>query len=187
MMPDQKAGAGQGPRSARAPRRITADYLQRAALHYLERYSVPAAQLRRVLARKIAASCRHHGEDPEQHAAALDAVVARCAAAGLVDDRRFAEARAASLRRKGQSSRAIAARLGAKGVARELAGELARAEAGAERSAALVAARRRRIGPWREAGQRAACRQKDLAALARLGFDFATARAVIDGNADEEA
>lgn len=186
-MADQQAESGQGPRPARAPRRITADYLQRAALHYLERYSVPAGQLRRVLARKIAASCRHHGEDPARHTAALDAVVARCVATGLVDDRRFAEARAATLRRKGQSSRAVAARLTAKGVSRELAGELAVADAGDEKAAALVAAKRRRLGPWREAGQRAASRQKDLAALARLGFDFATARSVIDGDPEGEA
>lgn len=186
-MADPNAGPGPGPRPARAPRRITADYLQRAALRYLERYSVPAEQLRRVLARKITMSCRHHGEDPALHAAALDAVIARCVATGLVDDRRFAEGRVATLRRKGQSSRAVVARLAAKGVSRELASELATAEAGEDMAAALVAARRRRLGPWREPAQRAACRQRDLAALARLGFDFATARAVIDGEAESEA
>jgi regulatory protein len=148
---------------------------------------VPAGQLRRVLARKIVMSCRHHGEDPACHAAALDAVIERCVATGLVDDRRFAEARAATLRRKGQSSRAVTARLAAKGVARELASELAAADASEEQAAAQVAAKRRRLGPWREAGQRAACRQKDLAALARLGFDFATVRSVIDGDPDVEA
>ncbi|MGX5733477.1 regulatory protein RecX [Bosea thiooxidans] len=185
-MADQTTRPGQGPRPARAPRRITADYLQRAALHYLERYAAPAGQLRRVLARKIAMSCRHHGEDPALHTAALDAVIARCVATGLVDDRRFAEGRAATLRRKGQSSRAVAARLAAKGVSRELASELAMAEAGEEKAAALVAAKRRRLGPWRDAAQRGACRQKDLATLARLGFDFATARSVIDGDAEGE-
>jgi len=185
-MADPHAGPGQGARPARAPRRITADYLQRAALHYLERYSAPAEQLRRVLARKIAASCRHHGDDPALHAEALDTVIARCVATGLVDDRRFAEGRAATLRRKGQSSRAVAARLAAKGVLRELASELAVAEPGEEKAAALVAARRRRLGPWRRAAQRAACRQKDLATLARLGFDFATARSVIDGDPEGE-
>lgn len=186
-MADQETRPGQGPRTIRAPRRITAEYLQRTALHYLERYSVPAAQLRRVLARKVSVSCRHHGEDPALHTAALDAVIARCIASGLVDDRRFAEARAATLRRKGQSSRAVAARLAAKGVARDLVGELTTADVGEEMAAARVAARRRRLGPWREAAQRAACRQKDLAALARLGFDYATARCVIDGEAEMEA
>jgi len=186
-MADPETGPGHGPRKTRIPRRITADYLQRAALYYLERYSVPSAQLRRVLARKIAASCRHHGEDPALHTAALDDVVARCVSTGLVDDRRFAEARAATLRRKGQSSRAVAARLAAKGVSRDLVGELASAGADEELTAARAAARRRRLGPWREAAQRAASRQKDLAVLGRLGFDFATARAVIDGETEIES
>ena len=70
----------------RAPRRISADYLQRAAMHYLERYAAPAAQLRRVLARKVHLSCRHHGLDPATFDPMLDEVVARCVASGLVDD-----------------------------------------------------------------------------------------------------
>lgn len=183
-MSDSDRFPGQGARPARAPRRISADYLQRAALHYLERYAAPAAQLRRVLARKIAASCRHHGEDPALHTEALDQVVARCVSSGLVDDRRFAEARAATLRRKGLSSRSVAARLAAKGVARDLARESASTDADQEIAAARAAAKRRRLGPWRRRDDRAACRQKDLAALARLGFGYATACAVIDGEAE---
>lgn len=180
-MTDQRGG---GARPVRVPRRITPDYLQRAAMHYLERYSAPAAQLRKVLARKIAQSCRHHGDTTAAHEAALEEVVARCVASGLVDDRRFAEARAATLRRKGQSQRAVAAKLAAKGVSRELVGEIAAAAAVDELAAARVAARRRRLGPWRAEDGRAAFRQRDLAALARLGFDYATARAVIDGEAE---
>lgn len=120
-MMEQGDRRGQGTRPVRAPRRITPDYLQRAAMHYLERYSAPSAQLRRVLARKIALSCRHHGDDPAAHAQALDEVVARCLSSGLVDDQRFAEARAATLRRRGRSARAVAATLTAKGVGRDLA------------------------------------------------------------------
>lgn len=186
-MTDSERLPGQGPRPARAPRRITADYLQRAALYYLERYAAPAAQLRRVLARKIAASCRHHGDDPALHIEALDDVVARCVSSGLIDDRRFAEARAATLRRKGQSSRTVLAKLAAKGVARDLAGEFASTDLDTEIAAARIAAKRRRLGPWRRQEDRAASRQKDLAALARLGFAYATARAVIDGDAEGES
>jgi len=183
-MTDKGDRRGEGARPARAPRRITPDYLQRAALHYLERYSAPAAQLRRVLARKIVLSCRHHGEDPATHMQALDDVVARCVSSGLVDDRRFAEARAAALRRKGQSQRAVAAKLAAKGVSRELVGEVAAVEAVDELASARTAARRRRLGPWRASERRTEFRQKDLAALTRLGFGYATARAVIDGETE---
>ncbi|MDP3318109.1 MAG: regulatory protein RecX, partial [Bosea sp. (in: a-proteobacteria)] len=61
-------------------------------MHYLERYAAPAAQLRRVLARKVALSCRHHEQDPAAFEVMLDEVVARCVASGLVDDQRFAQA-----------------------------------------------------------------------------------------------
>lgn len=186
-MADQSASRGPGPRTARAPRRITAAYLRRAALHYLERYSVPAAQLRKVLARKIAVSCRHHREEPSLHTALLDEVVAQCVALQLVDDRRFAEARAATLRRKGLSGRAVAGKLAAKGVERELAAEMSDTGTDTELAAARIAARRKRLGRWRrrdEAQNDPASRQRDLAVLARLGFSFAVARTVLD---EEEA
>ncbi len=177
---------GQGARPTRAPRRITPDYLQRAAMHYLERYSAPAAQLRRVLARKISLSCRYHGEDPALHATALDDVVARCVSSGLVDDQRFAQARAATLRRRGRSARAVAATLTAKGVKRELAERASSVGDEEELIAARKAARRKRLGPWSR-GDRAASRQKDLAALARAGFSIAIVRAVVDGAGDEDS
>ncbi|WP_306226418.1 regulatory protein RecX [Bosea beijingensis] len=184
-MAGQDDRRGQGASPARAPRRITPDYLQRAALHYLERYSAPAAQLRRVLARKVALSCRHHGEDPAAHAATLDEVVSRCIASGLVDDQRFAEARAATLRRRGRSARAVAATLAAKGVGRELAARASNVGDEEELAAARKAARRKRLGPWSR-GDRGASRQKDLAALVRAGFTITVARAVIDGRGDED-
>ncbi|SFI07344.1 regulatory protein [Bosea sp. OK403] len=167
------------------PRRITPDYLQRAAMHYLERYAAPAAQLRRVLERKVVLSCRHHGDEPGGFSDLLDDVVARCVASGLVDDRRFAEARAASLRRRGQSARAVAAKLAAKGVTRDLATEASATEPEDELAAARIAAKRKRIGRWGK-GDRVASRQKDLAALARAGFSMAIARAVIDEAGDED-
>jgi regulatory protein len=168
----------------KAPRRITADYLQRAAMHYLERYAAPSAQLRRVLQRKIIMSCRHHGDEPGRFDAILDDVVARCVSSGLVDDARFAEARANTLRRRGQSGRAVMAKLAAKGVSRELAECHSATDEDQELAAARIAARRKRLGPWSR-GDRAANRQKDIAALARAGFRMNIARTVIDDAGEE--
>lgn len=167
----------------RVPRRISPDYLQRAAMYYLERYAAPAEQLRRVLQRKIIASCRHHGQNPSDFSEMRDDVVARCVGAGLVDDARFAEARAATLRRRGQSGRAVAAKLSAKGVERALVSRVVESGDTAEIDAARIAAKRKRIGPWRHP-DREFDRQKEMAALARAGFSMTIARAVID--ADEE-
>jgi regulatory protein len=173
------------PRSERrAPHKISFDYLQRAAMHYLQRYAAPSAQLRRVLRRKVILSCRHHGDELDAFDAMLDEVVAKCVSSGLVDDRRFAEARAATLRRKGQSARAVAARLMAKGVAEDLAAQQGAATEEQELAAARIAARRKRLGPWSR-GDRGANRQKDLAALGRAGFSMTIARAVIDSAGED--
>lgn len=178
-------GGEAAPGERPVPKRITADYLRRAALYYLERFSVPAAQLQRVLLRKVERSCRHHGQAPQAFRTMVEEIVASCVASGLVDDRRFAEARAQSLRRKGRSARAVAAGLATKGVDRGLVAEVVVAYEEAELEAARVAAKRKRLGPWSR-GDRAEQRQKHIAALARAGFSLAIARAVID-DAGEEA
>lgn len=172
------------PQERRAPKRITAEYLRRAAMHYLERHAAPAVQLRRVLQRKVERSCRHHGLDPAAFQEMVEEVVGACVASGLVDDRRFAEARAASLRRKGRSARAVSAGLAVKGVARELVAATVQATEEDEYAAARIAARRKRLGPW-SSGDRTALRQKHIAALARAGFSPGIARAVVDGTGDE--
>jgi regulatory protein len=176
---DEERVSGERP----APRRIDVAYLRRAALYYLERYSVPAAHLQRVLLRKVERSCRHHGQDPQTFREAVDKIVASFVASGLVDDRRFAEAQAQSLRRKGRSTRAVAAGLAAKGVGRDVVAETIVSDEAVELDAARVAARRKRLGPWSR-GDRAALRQKHIAALARAGFSLAIARAVIDDAGD---
>lgn len=167
----------------RPPRPVTEAYLERAALAYLERYSSSTENLRRVLRRKVQNRCRLRGEDPEDVLALVDPVVARTISAGLVDDGRYAEGRVASLRRRGASARGIGAKLAAKRVGRETVATALAGEDGDERAAAETLARRRKLGPYRP-GERAAFRQKDLAVLARAGFPFDVARAVIDGEAD---
>ena len=152
------------------------------AIAYLARYATSEENLRRVLRRKVARRCRLRGEEPAPFGPMIDDVVRRMARSGLVDDRRFAEARAATLRRRGGSTRAIAAKLEAKGIGREVIAAIL-ADAPAEDVAARALARRRRIGPWRSA-DRDAHRARDLAVLARAGFGYGIARAVIDGDPD---
>lgn len=178
----------------RPPRPITEDYLQRAALHYLERYSSSVENLRRVLRRKVRRSCHHHGTPPEAHEAEIEAVIGRCLRVGHLEDARYAEMRAETLRRRGLSTRMILAKLAEKGVASDLASAAlqavdARAETqdgetgDADEDAARTFARRRRLGPYRRA-DREERRDRDLAALARGGFAFEIARRIIDSEPD---
>jgi len=102
-------GPGSRARGRRAGRPVTSEDLESLALDYLARFASSAANLRRVLRDKVERSARLHGTNREAGLAAIDRLVERLAAAGDVDDRRFAEGRAASLFRRGASRRAIAA------------------------------------------------------------------------------
>ncbi len=167
------------------PRKVTPAYLQRAALAYLERYASSAENLRRVLKRKVDKRCRLRDEDPAEFQEMIDEVVAKSLRTGLIDDNRYAEARIATLRRRGGSARAIQAKLSAKGVDRStIAAVLESGEEDDEEKAAHALARRRKLGPYRP-GERAPYRDKDLAALVRAGFRFDVARNVIDGDRED--
>lgn len=163
--------------------------LEKAALHYLERYASSAEGLRRVLRRRVERAAREGRCDPDEANGWIDEIVGRFAGSGLVDDRSFAEGRAASLRRRGESARLIAARLRQKGVDAELVAEVLAGEDGddrdaAERAAAERLARRRRLGPYRPEEQRSARRERDLEAFARAGFSYEIAVAVVDSDGD---
>jgi regulatory protein len=166
------------------PRRVTPAYLTRAALAYLERYASSTENLRRVLKRKVEKRCRLRGEDPSEFQDMIEDVIARALRSNLVDDTRYAEARIATLRRRGGSARAITAKLAAKGVAKDTIAEALSGEADDEHAAAYALAKRHKLGPYR-LKDRKGHREKDLAALARAGFNFDLARRVVDGEAED--
>ena len=156
------------------------DSLRQAALAHLARYSTTQAGLLRVLGRRIDRWARLADAAPQTVAACLHAaraVVVRLAAIGAVDDAAFAAGRTRALHRAGRSRRAIAAHLQAKGVPPDLA--VIPHDPDAELAAALLYAGRRRIGPFR-AERDPAQRPRDLARLARAGFDAAVAHRALD-------
>ena len=163
---------------------IGPELLERWALGYLARYASSAENLRRVLVRRVR---RHAPDSAQQVREQIDAIVARYQESGLLDDAVYAAARAASLHRRGDSLRAIRARLAAKGVASETAADavsgLRDSISDPDIAAACAFARRRRLGPFRR-GE--AERQRELAAFARAGFSRRVAEAVL-ACADEEA
>ena len=118
--------------------------------------------------------------------AAIEGVIDRLKKAGAVSDAAFAENRAKSLIRGGQSHRAVQARLVAKGVAPEVARAASVCDAENELAAALVLARKRRIGPYRTAEDTdAAARMKAMGSLARAGFSRAVAKQALDMSREE--
>lgn len=174
-----------GPAGRKPPKRVTLPYLENAALHYLERFASSTANLRRVLMRKVERSAQAHGTDREEGARWVEELIARYQRSGLLNDETYARMRAESLHRRGSSTRAIREKLASKGIDRDEADKALESleedvEGDLNLSAALALARRRRLGPYRLPEQRAAHREKDLAALGRAGFAYDIARRVVD-------
>lgn len=169
--------------SRKKPRKVSAAYLERAALHYLERYASSSANLRRILMRRVLKSAEAHGTDPDEGARMIDALIRRYQETGLLDDAGYSRMRAVSLHRRGASARMTRMKLAAKGVAADdidaALDSLAETVKEPDLAAAVNYARRRRIGPWRKA-DRAEHRERDLAALGRQGFGYEIAAKVID-------
>ena len=163
--------------------------LERWALGYLGRYASSAENLRRVLLRRVR---RQGGGDAALRAVdpAIDALIARYRAVGLIDDAAYAAARARSGLARGHSLRRIAAGLAAKGIDREDAttavAALREGDGDPDLAAACAFARRRRLGPYRGGANAPEDRRRDLAAFARGGFTRQVAVAVL-GCADAAA
>jgi regulatory protein len=163
--------------------RVDAAVLEKAASFYLERYASSAENLRRVLLRRVAKAGRGDADIMAEGRALIEALLVRYVAAGLLDDKRYAEAKAAGLARGGASRFQIRGKLLRKGVARD---EVERAVTaldergeGSERAAAAALIRRKRLGPYRRPEDRAAFAAKDLAALARAGFAIGLAQRLL--------
>lgn len=170
-------------RFPRQPPAVTPAALEAAALHYLERYASSVENLRRVLMRRIERAVRAGVVEREEGRARVAAVVERLQARRLIDDAAYADGRARSLSRQGRSRAVIKRTLAAKGVVSDAidAALDTLADSGeTDVQAAVRFARRRRLGPFRAAKERAAKRDRDLAALGRAGFSYEVARRVVD-------
>jgi len=155
--------------------------LERAALDYAARYATTRAKLAAYLRRKL----RERGWEGDSPPP-VEALVERFAERGYVDDRAFATARADSLLRRGYGVRRIAMALRTAGIDAETSGALCgRIDAGAEQ-AAMLYARRKRIGPF--AGRRPDVTEKRrwIAAMARAGHPLDLVLRVLGGEPEEE-
>lgn len=166
------------------PRKITKQRLHNIALHHLQRYASSAENLRRVLERRVYKAGRHRDTDLKQAKEWIAEVVEALVRSDAVDDSRFAEGKATTMIRRGQSPSKIRAYLASKGVARDVVDDaLISAEetfGDPEWQAAQAYARRRKIGPYRTVAISPDIRQKEMAALGRAGFSYDMARRIVD-------
>ncbi|WP_062014437.1 regulatory protein RecX [Aureimonas sp. AU4] len=173
------------PPARKPPRPVSREWLFRAAAFYLERYSSSSGNLRRVLQRKVLKRTRERGEEASDFQALVDETVAHFVELKLLDDQAYAEARVATLRRKGTSLSRTRMKLIEKGVDAETAQAALGRDETPEAEAAQRLVRRRRLGPYRTR-ERDERRDRDIAAVMRAGFSFRDAAAAVDGTAEED-
>ncbi len=151
---------------------LDAAALDRLALRYVERFATTRGKLVDYLRRKV----RERGWDGPS---ADPAVVAdRMVDLGYVDDRAFAEAKAASLTRRGLGGGRVTMALRQARVGDEDAAAVRPAVAAGAVDSALSFARRKRIGPFAITPADRPLREKQIGAMVRAGHSFALARRI---------
>jgi len=171
----------------------TAETLREAALRHLARFAATEQGLAQILERAVMRWARKYasqgGESERIEAqratsrAMIDAIVGDMRRIGALDDAAFARSRSKTLTRTGRSRRAVAASLAQKGIDAETLGEAMEEALGHrhdesarehELGAALILARKRRLGPFRREDADEASgpeqHQRALAVFARAGF-----------------
>ncbi len=145
---------------------------------HMARYASTRTGLTRVLERRIdnwAKRARRSGDRDTINAqvaaakAMIDPIVVKLVAVGVIDDVGFAASRSRRLTREGHSGRAVQAHLAAKGVPPAIARAAVVPDAEREFGACLVAAKKRRLGPF-GAGITPELKRREMATLARGGF-----------------
>lgn len=178
--------------------------LREAALAHLARFATTEQGLRQVLDRRLrrwgvrASRAGLPNEDIESAIAslrpAIDGIVASMTDLGAVDDAGYARNRALSLTRTGRSRRAVEAHLANKGVDQDTTREALNDSLGersdssaqeTELAAALVLARKRRLGPFQRPDREEEDPLKALGVFARNGFSRDVAQSVLDMDSDE--
>jgi regulatory protein len=165
--------ASRRPRKPRPP--LDEAKLNELMLAYVAKFATSRAKLAAYLGRKIRERGWAGASEPP-----VDAMVAKAARVGFVDDAAFALGKARSLTARGYGARRVNQALHAAGID-ESDGEAARGHAREEAvEAALRFAKRRRIGPFAASAVESKDKEKQLAAMLRAGHGFRLAKAILD-------
>lgn len=168
-----KSGVKVPNKPRRAPPPLDSEKLRELALRYVGKYATTRAKLRAYLSRKI----RERGWDGRE-APDLERLADRFGELGLIDDGAYALAKARSLGARGYGKRRLTDQLRHAGVDEaDQAEAAAHADEGAV-EAALMLARRRRIGPFATQVPDPKQREKWIGTMVRAGHGFTLARMI---------
>ena len=185
-------------KTAQKMKKLTAKYLERAAIHYLGRYSSSEANLRKILEKKAKRRIPDDEDAPEDLSAWIDAIIIKCREYGYVNDAQYGRIRANTLARRGWGERRILRDMTFKGVDEDLAKEvlatLQEEEGISDQSSALLLARKRKVGPYRRGpalddlpqDEKMKLERREMGIFARAGFGLYVARTIIHASDADE-
>ena len=177
-------------RRQKIPPKVSASSIENAALHYLGRYATSSENLRQVLERRIMRTAKHHDTNVDACNQIVSNLIRSYLKNGILNDETYAQTQAESMNRRGKSLCAIRLRLRQKALPIDMidnAVKLLANEVGSpDLAAAIVFARKRRLGPYRKKTCTPDIKEKELAALARSGFSYPLALRIVEAkNVDE--
>ncbi len=172
-------------------RALTRSYLLNATYSYLQKFATTEKNLMDVLDRKV----RRRLPDTDHEDLYAEAkvwiaeIVEKSVKQGLVNDQTFAETRANSLLRSGNSKMKITQKLLAKGVSSEVVSDvmniLSEHHEDIDLLAAVKYARKRRFGAFSIRHDGEEVMEKELASMCRAGFSYGLARRILTMNYDD--
>jgi len=169
------------------PRKITPKYLENSAMYYLERFSSSSENLRQVMKRKIYKSCKFYGDDNiSEKEEWLSDLINKFQRIGYLNDESYALSKIRGYRYSGDSKKKIISKLASKGVSADIINNSLTAvdeemfEEDGEIESARKYIRKRRFGKYRTKEVDDKTLSKELASLARAGFNYDIAKSVLE-------
>jgi regulatory protein len=180
-----KKSANKAEKKFKPPKKITAKYLYNSGLAYLQRFPASTAHFNTVMRRKIDKSCYYHKEqDPQDCLKLLDETAAKFQELGLLDDSAYLKGMVTSYRRRGLPARQITLRLRQKGYSTQAVEDALQVHdvdeyqsENGDYSAALIFARKKRLGPFDLTQSKPF--EKSIASMARAGYSFQVAEKIL--------
>ena len=166
-------------------RALSRDYLIKATYSYLQRFATTEKNLRLVLDRKVKRRLPEtEAEDAYSQAQDwIEDIVQKAVEQKLVDDRQFAEAKAASLLRSGNSKMKISQKLLAKGVEvdmlADVMADLSEQHQDLDFHSAVKYIKKRRFGAFSHRHDGSSLVEKELASVCRAGFSYSLADKIL--------
>lgn len=156
--------------------------LERMALRYVERFATTRGRLIAYLKRKL----RERGWEEDAPPPDPEAIAEKFAELGYIDDRAYAESKAASMGRRGLGARRVTETLRHAGVGEEDREAVAPVIEGDVIASALAFAKRKRIGPWSRSVAENKERERQVAAMVRAGHAPSLAWKIVRMTTDDD-